>query len=944
MGLDERTSAAKPADKLPPGNPADFDMMDLPLPASESVVVVYDWHLDIRSGGPTGYLANLKLGVEAQGLQSVRFITRQRSERQPKVVSALYAVGSDLVTLHEDSVTYSQKLAEHDGRNLLASLENLHQARFSAEIEQAVLRSAATLFHVHTTGDCIKLHNLLTLTGRRHVVRIALTSHTPEAPAREWADVSYATHRNPTLAEAIFDAHHLRDQLAFVFADVLIFPTPEALDPYDATWPTFRTDMAHKPTYFVPTGAEPLPPSALQDPRDHFGVQDRFVLSFLGRHNAIKGYDFLCSAGLDLLASEPSATFLIAGKPEPMTPPVHDRWIEIGWTTTPQDVIAACDVFVLPNRLTYFDLVVLEVMSAGRIILASNTGGNRSFDGRSPGIVLFDGQEDFLNKVRWLAGLSAQERANLGATNRALYEAEFTAQAFAARYVALVDKIAADLAPAPIGGLAQDQDMGVDISVVVPVYNVEDYLAACMDSVLAQDFPSFEVIVVDDGSTDGCPQILSSYAADPRVRIVRQDNAGLSAARNTGLRYVKGRYVCFIDSDDMIRPRFLSELYQRCEGDGTNIAFCAIEIFDAERSQEHSTLHDENEFFRRNSGSVIQMGLDTASKMFPSAWNKLYRTSLFADLRYPRGYLYEDNPVHYALMLQQRQVSYVKVPLYLHRDDRPTRISRLSSFRMLEVGHIACLVYAMIRQETNQSLAREFGTHLLQRLFWERFWSVRGEMINLALTAALVYLADLFGVDERAAIAYRDSRIEPEFLLNKRALLSKRKGFNDNRLHLSPNEKISVVQKSLTAGGKFAEPGDSVQKKADGSVLVHPVTGGLTIAEISGLSFYGDITVDIVAALEHEKAAPVEVRAMLLHERVLDPRRLRRLFDAVLSAGHATAWVRMEAEDRTLLALRGQAIGPCATLYIASRGAEGRVDYSWLHLRRIIVARVGQTL
>jgi hypothetical protein len=149
-----------------------------------------------------------------------------------------------------------------------------------------------------------------------------------------------------------------------------------------------------------------------------------------------------------------------------------------------------------------------------------------------------------------------------------------------------------------------------------------------------------------------------------------------------------------------------------------------------------------------------------------------------------------------------------------------------------------------------------------------------------------------------------------------------------------------VAQRSLTLGGDFAKPGDSVQKKADGSILVHPVADGLTIAEISGLSFYGDITVDIMAALENDMAAPVELRAMLLHERVLDPRRLWRFFEAAPNAGHATGWVHMEAEDRTLLSLRSQGIGPCATLYIASRGAEGRVDYAWLHLRRIIVARV----
>ena len=124
-------------------------MMDLPLPESESFAIVYDWHLDIRAGGPTGYIANLKLGVEGQGLSSVEFITRQTPKRQPKVVSQLYAEGTELVSLHEDSVTRSESLAEVDGRNLLYSLENLHQARFSSEIEQAVLPGASGALRGH---------------------------------------------------------------------------------------------------------------------------------------------------------------------------------------------------------------------------------------------------------------------------------------------------------------------------------------------------------------------------------------------------------------------------------------------------------------------------------------------------------------------------------------------------------------------------------------------------------------------------------------------------------------------------------------------------------------------------------------------------------------------------------------------------------------------------
>ena len=915
-------------------------MNDLSKPSSEHAAIVYDWHLDIRSGGPTGYLANLKAGLEAHGNVSVQFITRSTAARTPKTVPSLFSEGSDLVVFYDDHEDFRKNLAEQDARILQTSLENLHQAAFSDEVAAEVLSSKAKLFHVHTTGDCIKLHNLLTLHGRRHAVQIALTSHTPEIPAREWADVGYAVHENPALAEAVFDLHRLRDQLAFGFADVLIFPTPEALEPYWATWPSFDADMRHKPIYFIATGAEPLLPSALADPRAYFGVHDRFVLSFLGRHNSIKGYDLLCSAGLEFLEATPEATVLIAGKPEPMMPPVHERWIEIGWTNTPQDVIAACDVFVLPNRLTFFDLVVLEVLSAGRIILASNTGGNRSFAGRSPGIVLFDDRADFLEKLRWLADLPLQTRARMAQANRALYEAEYTAQAFAARYVALVDKIQADLAPVPIGSLSGKPAGSVEVSVVVPVYNVADYLAQCLDSILAQDFPSFEVIVVDDGSTDACPTILSTYGGDPRVRIVRQDNAGLSSARNTGLGYVAGRYVCFIDSDDMIQPDFLATLHQRCENDGTDIAFCAIEIFDAERTNAHSTLHDEDDFFRNNAATRrIRMCLDTASRMFPSAWNKLYRTSLFADLRYPRGYLYEDNPVHFALMLRQTEVSYVKTPLYLHRDDRPDRISRQSNFRMLEVGHIACLVYSIIRSETNRDIAREFGTRLLQRLFWERFWSVKDEGVNLALSATLIYLADLFGADAQEAAVWHDSRIESDFLANKRRFIEQCSSFTGSRLRLPLNKSIRVEQVSLHAAGGFAPKGDTVRLKEDGSILVHPIANGLSIAEITGLSFYGDMDFNIVAALENARAVSVEVRAIMLHERVLEADRLRRLFEGAPVAGHATEWIRLEAEDHGLLSLQTRNLGPCATLYVASRGAEGRTDFAWLHVRRIVAAR-----
>ena len=97
--------------------------------------------------------------------------------------------------------------------------------------------------------------------------------------------------------------------------------------------------------------------------------------------------------------------------------------------------------------------------------------------------------------------------------------------------------------------------MTPSFSVVVPVYNVEPYLRQCIDSILGQSFSDFELILVDDGSPDGCPAICDEYAArDSRITVIHQQNAGLAKARKSGLRRASADYVCFVDSDDWVPP------------------------------------------------------------------------------------------------------------------------------------------------------------------------------------------------------------------------------------------------------------------------------------------------------------------------------------------------------------------------------------------------------
>lgn len=112
----------------------------------------------------------------------------------------------------------------------------------------------------------------------------------------------------------------------------------------------------------------------------------------------------------------------------------------------------------------------------------------------------------------------------------------------------------------------------IKLSFIVPVYNVEQYLRMCVDSLLAQDYESYEIILVDDGSPDDCPQICDEYAlAHPNIRVIHQKNGGLSAARNAGLREAKGEYVCFVDSDDYWVGNVLGGLMAQIERDRLDV-------------------------------------------------------------------------------------------------------------------------------------------------------------------------------------------------------------------------------------------------------------------------------------------------------------------------------------------------------------------------------------
>lgn len=261
-----------------------------------------------------------------------------------------------------------------------------------------------------------------------------------------------------------------------------------------------------------------------------------------------------------------------------------------------------------------------------------------------------------------------------------------------------------------------------DISVIVPVYNVQDHVADCIASLRAQTWTDFEAIIVDDGSTDASPdRLVSAIGGDGRFQVIRQDNQGLSGARNTGLARAQGRYVAFLDSDDRYAPAFLWRMRAALERTGADWVACAIRLtFPDGAHFDHSAMHGTPNITGLPAERLYPLqDWRQVIRHFPSAWNKLYRRSLIDGLRYDPGTLFEDHAFYYRAAARTPALLHLSEPLYLHTRDRPGQITGEDSDRVFQQIDVLETLVPLIRNPRkshgDQALAR-----LASRLLFER--------------------------------------------------------------------------------------------------------------------------------------------------------------------------------------------------------------------------------
>lgn len=245
------------------------------------------------------------------------------------------------------------------------------------------------------------------------------------------------------------------------------------------------------------------------------------------------------------------------------------------------------------------------------------------------------------------------------------------------------------------------------ISVIIPVFKVEDYLDACVNSVVNQTYKDLEIILVDDGSPDQCPELCDAWALkDERIKVIHKENGGLSDARNAGLDIAEGQYIAFVDSDDWISPKMYEIMLKHLKEKNADICACGI-----------MTVYPD-----RKCPMNIQPVIGGAAKIFSllyddaaypvSALNKLYKRDCWKELRFPLGKICEDAFTTYKLIDKADLIVQITDPLYFYRIRKDSIMTATFSHNRMDEEEAWRYNYEFISEHYPLLANKAFGFYL----------------------------------------------------------------------------------------------------------------------------------------------------------------------------------------------------------------------------------------
>ncbi len=293
--------------------------------------------------------------------------------------------------------------------------------------------------------------------------------------------------------------------------------------------------------------------------------------------------------------------------------------------------------------------------------------------------------------------------------------------------------------------------MEIKISIIVPIFNTERFIVKCIRSILNQTLVDFELILVNDGSTDKSGEICDEFAKkDQRIRVIHKRNGGVSSARNVGLNIARGKYIGFVDSDDYVKKDMYEILYNAITLNVADIVVCDFWELDEVGGQRLNTIENIYKVQKLNNiESLNQMYLNKSMyirNVVP--WNKLYKRNLFDNIQYEIGNIYDDETVVHKLFYNSKKVIYTNLKLYYYVQRSGSQMN--SEFHIKRFDKIYALKdreeYFRKKQEYN--IHQKALKHYMEMFFWyyylakSKLNNIDKELIELKFTfdSTLVYL------------------------------------------------------------------------------------------------------------------------------------------------------------------------------------------------------------
>lgn len=274
-----------------------------------------------------------------------------------------------------------------------------------------------------------------------------------------------------------------------------------------------------------------------------------------------------------------------------------------------------------------------------------------------------------------------------------------------------------------------DKKIEAKVSIIIPVYNVEHYIDNCIDSVVNQSYKNIEIILVDDGSTDGSRKACEIWRDfDNRIILLSKKNGGLSSARNFGLDRATGDYICFVDSDDWLHPSYVQKLLAAALRTGAPVVCCGVNIIHGRSVDPHSAIHDISYI---NKQHVISPRNPIIYRFFPSAWNKIYKSEIITNVRFVEGEYYEDHKFFLSVLQNVESIMYIPDHLYYYRSGRNGQITSDGGRKVLDIFDVILRIkQATAYNSTSSKRHLNEVSKYVYRLLWERLLVVNDSTKN----------------------------------------------------------------------------------------------------------------------------------------------------------------------------------------------------------------------